>query len=71
MTANPVLSGFVPGVTVAVMVTLLPGGALVGENEMLAVGEVVSSAAAELPATNTARSAHASSALQRRRELIN
>jgi hypothetical protein len=66
-----VLSGFVPGVTVTAIVTLAPGGALDGVNATLAVGEVESSAAAELPATNTAKSAHASSALQRRRELIN
>jgi hypothetical protein len=66
-----VLSGAVPGVTVAAIVTLAPGGALDGVKETVAVGDVVSSAAAELPATNTATSAHASSALQRRLKLIN
>jgi hypothetical protein len=71
VTPSPVLSGFVPDVTVAVIVTLLPGGALAGVNETLALGDVVSSAPAEPPVTNAARSAHASSALQRRLELIN
>jgi hypothetical protein len=52
-------------------VTLAPGGALDGVKETVAVGDVVSSAAAELPATDTATSAHASSALQRRLKLIN
>jgi hypothetical protein len=71
VTASPVLSGFVPGVTVAVIVTSVPGAALGGATVTFAVGGVWSSAAAELPARNMAMSAHASSAPGRRREVFN
>jgi hypothetical protein len=71
VTASPVLSGFVPGVTVAVIVTSELGAALGGATVIAAVGGVESSAAAELPARNMAMSAHASSALGRRREVFN
>jgi hypothetical protein len=71
-TPSPVLSGFVPGVTVAVIVTVSPGAGLCGVNAMLSVGSVVSSAAAGVPpATQTANSEQATTAPERRREVIN
>jgi hypothetical protein len=72
-TPSPVLSGFVPGVTVAVIVTVSPGVGLGGVNVMLIVGSVVSSAAAGVPpATQAANnSAQATTAPERRREVIN
>jgi hypothetical protein len=71
LTASPVLSGFVPGVTVAVTVTSLPGAAVCGVTVTINVGDVVSSAAAVLPTTPAARSAHATSAPDRRRKVLN
>jgi hypothetical protein len=71
VTARPVLSGFVPGVTVAVTVTVLPGAACGGVTATVIVGDVVSSASAVLPTTPAASSAHATSAPDRRRKLLN
>jgi hypothetical protein len=71
LTARKVLAGFVPGITVAVNVTSVPGVGFCGVVAMLTVGGVVSSAAAVEPTTKTATSAHATSAPARKRELLN
>jgi hypothetical protein len=68
LTARPVLSGFVPGVTVAVIVTTLPGVAGDGVTWTCRPGLVDASAAAFAPPKTVAARMSASKAKLRNEE---